>query len=1342
MRWVYDDRGIDRFRPPPDTAGCLPTVLVAGKALFGKDDRLSMLHHDDSRALGSPPPTDDVLGGGGAMGAMMRALDWSATPLGPVEGWPRSLRIVMRIMLTSRYAMWMAWGPELTFLCNEAYRPTLGIKQNRALGRPAPEVWAEIWDVIGPRIQRVLRTGEATWDEALLLFLQRSGFPEETYHTFSYGPVPGDDGGTAGMLCVVTEETERVIGERRLLALRELASGLGGTIALDEVFASVERLSGVLDRDLPFSLIYLFDEGAGMARLVGRTGFTGAHPAAPDSLPLTGDGPWPVADVRTRGEAVLVDDPAVPVADLPTGAWDTPPRQVVAVPIAQQGQDRPAGVLIAGINPYRPYTTDYAGFIELVAGQIASAVANAKAYEEERRRAEALAAIDRAKTAFFSNVSHEFRTPLTLMLSPIEEVLSRPVEVIGERERALLEVAHRNSLRLLRLVNALLDFSRVEAGRIQACFEPLDLCDFTAELASNFRSACERAGLVLTVDCHSLDEPAWVDRDLWEKIVLNLVSNAFKYTLEGGIQVELKGENRHAVLTVRDSGVGIPEAELPRVFERFHRIEGQHGRTHEGTGIGLALVNELAKLHGGAIAVESVEGKGSAFTVTLPLGNAHLPADRLRAARPRASPATGVDAFIEEALRWLPEEARGGPVATEMADLSVPAGAARVLIADDNADMREYMRRLLGNRHAVELAGDGVEALAAVRARRPDLVLTDVMMPRLDGFGLLRSIREDAGLRDLPVILVSARAGEEASVEGLSAGADDYLVKPFSARELIARVDGVLALARVRREAEDHLRELNETLEQRVAVAIAERETAEIQLRQAQKMEAIGRLTGGVAHDFNNLLQVVSGNLQLLAKDLEGNPRAEHRLRNALSGVTRGAKLASYLLAFARRQPLEPKAINLGRLIRALDDMLRRALGEEVEIETVIAGGLWNTLVDPTQVENALLNLAINARDAMQGRGRLTIEAGNAFLDDDYAARHEEVAPGQYVMLAVTDTGCGMSPEVMERVFEPFFSTKPEGQGTGLGLSMIYGFIKQSNGHIKLYSEVGQGTTIRLYLPRVRQAEDIVAETDHGPVTGGVETVLVVEDDADVRATVIELLSDLGYRVLKAKDALSALAIVESGVSIDLLFTDVVMPGPLRSPDLARKARERLPNLAVLFTSGYTENAIVHGGRLDAGVELLSKPYTREALARKLQQVLSAQRQRNQPAPVIVMLDPAAEPAALRILLVEDDELIRLATADLLCELGHAVVDVGDSASALKMLDSEPFDVLLTDVSLPDGSGADLAVAAVARLGGLRVVFATGHDRVPGGDRVPGALLLRKPYSEHSLADILTRVAG
>lgn len=392
------------------------------------------------------------------------------------------------------------------------------------------------------------------------------------------------------------------------------------------------------------------------------------------------------------------------------------------------------------------------------------------------------------------------------------------------------------------------------------------------------------------------------------------------------------------------------------------------------------------------------------------------------------------------------------------------------------------------------------------------------------------------------------------------------------------------------------------TERQEAAAALKKAEQA---LVQAQKMEAIGRLTGGVAHDFNNLLQVIAGNLQLLSRDVAGNEKAERRLQGALAGVRRGARLTQHLLAFSRRQALEPKVVNLGRILSSLEELLQRTLGEEVQIEMMVAGSLWNTFADVAQLENALLNLAINARDAMNGVGKLTIEASNASLDDEYVRTNTGVVAGQYVMLAVSDTGSGMAPEVVAQAFEPFFSTKPEGKGSGLGLSMVYGFVKQSGGHVKIYSEPGHGTTVKLYLPRSHEAEDMRLPPVSTPPVGGKETILVAEDDAEVCATVMEMLSELGYQVLKAHDGESALAIIQSGIHIDLLFTDVVMPGPLRSPDLARKARERLPGIAVLFTSGYTQNAIVHAGRLDAGVELLGKPYSREELARKVRQVLA-----------------------------------------------------------------------------------------------------------------------------------------
>ncbi len=1424
----------------------------------------------------------DFLSGGGELGALLRSYPWDTSSLGPPESWPQSLKMAIRIMLTSRQPIWIGWGEDLKFFYNDPYKSIIGGKHPWALARPTREVWSEIWSQIGPMLDTALGGDEGTYVESQLLIMERNGYPEETYYTYSYSPIPNDDGTVGGIFCANSEDTQRVIGERQLALLKDLAAEAGHARNWREACARSASALARNPRDLPFAMIYIAERDAVGAELAGACGIAPGNAAAPETIVVNDASPWPICEVlQSQSVRIVSNLEALFGADIPAGPWPHPPTQAALIPILPAGDTGRAGVFVVGLNRFRLFDDNYRGFLGLASGQIAAAIANAQAYEEERRRTEALAELDRAKTAFFSNVSHEFRTPLTLTLGPIEDILQEAPAHLPPVHRHRLETAHRNSLRLLKLVNSLLDFARIEAGRTDVNFEPVDLAQLTEELASNFESATERAGLSLAIRCEELPEPVYVDRDMWEKIVLNLLSNAFKFTFEGGIEIELQSspDRESALLVVRDTGVGIPHSELPRLFERFHRIEGQKSRSFEGSGIGLALVQELVKLHGGTVEAKSEEGKGASFTIAIPYGTSHLAADTIGKSRSRVSTSLRAGAFVEEALRWLPD---GNPDdapddrADEPGDfyLQGRTSGARILVADDNADMRAYVRRLLGSRWQVETVSDGVEALAAMRERKPDLVLTDVMMPRLDGFGLLSEVRNDPELRGLPIIVLSARAGEDARVEGLDAKADDYLTKPFSARELVARVNANLEMALLRREmtrelresearfrnmaehapvimwmtdpngsityinrlwtdytgqslevalgfgawealhpedreesrriffkakaargpfrteyrlrrsdgsyrwaisaagprfgddgeflghigsvidiadrkeAEQILKQANELLEQRVAAAITERAQAEAQLLQAQKMEAVGRLTGGVAHDFNNVLQVIGGNLQLLGRDVEGNNHAEQRLQTAIAATSRGSKLASQLLAFGRRQPLAPRVVNLGRLICRFDDMLRRALGEGVEVETVIAGGLWNTFVDTVQVENALLNLAINARDAMEGHGKLTIEVGNAFLDDQCAVRHSEVTAGQDVMIAVTDTGAGIPAEILESVFEPFFTTKPEGQGTGLGLSMVYGFVKQSGGHIKIYSEVGQGTTVRLYLPRSKALEDVETDVEFGPATGGAETVLAVEDDEQVRHTVVDMLSDLGYRVLKAKDAGSALAIIESGVPIDLLFTDVVMPGPLRSPELARKAKERLPNLAVLFTSGYTENAIVHGGRLDEGIELLSKPYSREALARKIQYVLRSQQQRR-----------AAEPASshnarrqsegegqngasgpLRVLLVEDDALIRLSTVDMLESLGHSVEEAGDAPSALERLDKGDFDVLVTDVKLPGISGEDLAARAAQRRPSLGVVFATGYQMAPGaGRRLQGAVVLQKPYDERSIGAALKK---
>ena len=749
-------------------------------------------------------------------------MNWAATPLGPAWSWPQSLRTAVDILLSSRFSMWMAWGPQLTFFCNAAYRPTLGRKYPWAQGRAASEVWEEIWGDIGPRIETVLATGNATWDEALLLFLERSGYPEETYHTFSYSPLRNDSGAVTGMLCVVSEDTDRVIGERRMATLRDLGSDPSVVRTEQETLDFAGRQLDRNRRDLPFTETYLFDADGSAARLAASTGIPAGHPAAPGTIAAGDPDPvWPAAALL-RGESVLVDTSGARFAGLPAGQWGEPPVQALVTPLAQQG-GAPYGFLVAALNRYRPLDEGYRAFVGLVAGHLGAGIASARSYLDEQRRAEVLAELDRAKTTFFSNISHEFRTPLTLIMGPVQE-LQRLLADAGPSVRAELEVVSRNGLRLGKLVNALLDFSRIEAGRMQASYEPADIAQVTAELASVFRSAVERAGLAFGVDCPPLPEPVCLDLGMWEKVVLNLLNNALKFTFEGAVRIAVRAEDGQAVVTVADTGIGVPEQEMPRLFERFHRIENARSRSDEGSGIGLALVQELVQLHGGTITAASTEGAGTTFTIRLPFGHAHLADGALVPAGHTAAVSATADPFVQEALRWLPGPAAdGGAPGEEIIPGYDPdpsarphrALPARVLVADDNADMREYLTRLLRTvGYQVTTVTDGQAALDAVRAEPPDLVISDVMMPRLDGLGLVAALRADARTAAVPALLLSARAGQEASTEGRRAGADDYLVKPFSAAELLERVRSNLGMARFRNRESQFRRTLIDSLQE------------------------------------------------------------------------------------------------------------------------------------------------------------------------------------------------------------------------------------------------------------------------------------------------------------------------------------------------------------------------------------------------------------------------------------------------------------------------------------------------------------------------------------------------
>jgi PAS domain S-box-containing protein len=769
-----------------------------------------------SNAEDQPSETIPWLVGGGAMGALMRSKQWQGTPLGPIENWPQSLKVTAGICISSRFDLIVWWGPELIMLYNDSYCRTLGEKHPRALGSPGREVYPEIWDVIGPMLNHVLETGEATWSADLLLLLERNGYPEETYHTFSYTPIRDECGKVVGVITPVTETTDEVISQRRLLNLRDLASRSVDAKNEDEAWEFAAKALSGNPYDIPFAVLYKFSDDGATARSVATAGISSNDAFLLNEVSLNSSDRIAglIRQVLQTGQPVEFDKLEEFGISLPGGFWGVSPKDLILLPIGQTGQESAMGVFVAGVNRHKKIDEDYRGFLELVAGQIAKSIADARLLDAERKRSESLAALDRAKTAFFSNISHELRTPLTLILGPLEDLLSRGEESFQVR-RGEIELAHRNALRLLKLVNTLLDFSRIEADRMQAVYRPVDLASTTAEIASVFRSAIEKGGLQFDVECQDLGAaPAFVDPQMWEKIVLNLVSNAFKFTLAGKIAVELKPVNGHAELSVRDSGMGIPNSEMPRIFERFHRVEGTHGRTHEGTGIGLALVQELVKLHGGTIRAESELGKGSRFIVSIPLGSSHLPEARVDRNNQQTAPVrASTQAFVEEASAWLPEGASlagADEVPVPLAEFAPSEQAfgirSRVLLAEDNADMRHYLQRLLSEQgYSVAAVGDGEAALEITPTFKPDLILSDVMMPKLDGIGLLRALREDTSTNSIPVILLSARAGEEFQIQGLGAGADDYLVKPFSARELLSRVKAHVDSNQRRRESENRL---------------------------------------------------------------------------------------------------------------------------------------------------------------------------------------------------------------------------------------------------------------------------------------------------------------------------------------------------------------------------------------------------------------------------------------------------------------------------------------------------------------------------------------------------------
>jgi signal transduction histidine kinase len=1151
----------------------------------------------------------EFLAGGGEMGAHMRELDWSKTSLGRPDGWPQSLRSTVSMLLPSKAQICLFWGPEFTVLYNDAYRPAFGVKHPYALGRPGREAWSEIWDSqLHGLLADVVRTGEAFWARDLLFQLERHGFPEETYFDVSYDPVRVESGAVGGVYCIVTETTERVVGERRLALLRDLAARNATARTEREACALAIETLAARSHDIAFALVYLDDA------------LQSATPHAVERL----------ADTRRD----LVHTLAIP---------------------STSGR---AARLVVGVNARRPFDDQYRSFLDLVADQFGTALANARAYEDERHRAEALAALDRAKTAFFSNVSHEFRTPLTLLLGPTEEAATTPGGVL---QGADLETVYRNAQRLLKLVNALLDFSRIESGRVRASFEPIDLASVTSDIASAFRSATERAGIDLIVDCPPLPDAVFVDRDMWEKVVLNLLSNALKFTFAGSITVSLAWQGPDVALTVRDTGVGIAPEDLPHVFDRFYRGERDRARTHEGSGIGRALVRELVTMHGGSVAVASEVDKGTTFRVSIPTGAAHLPADRIGAARAQTSTATGPMPYVSEALRWLPPVEESARPVAPVPDAGV--SLARVLVADDNADMREYMTRLFGDRWAVDAVSDGAAALASAERNRPDVILADVMMPGLDGFELLRALRANPATRTVPVVLVSARAGEEARIEGLDAGADDYIVKPFAARELVARVQAQIVRSKMRSLEEAHAARLTSIFEHTpVGVAILRGPTHVFEYANREYLgmvghrpvigkpvrEALPELEGqglfelldevyrsGVPHVgrsaqvmidrggaqrdetfFDFVYQPLTEDGRVIgltavcfevtelakarrAAELANRAKDEflamlgHELRNPLAPILTALQLMNLrgvTGAERERQIIERQVKHVVRLVDDLLDVSRITRGmvqlrkERLRLADVVTKAI--EIASPS-IEDRRHTLQVDFHGGLEVDGdaaRLAQVFANLlnnaakYTDPAGTIRVRTERVGDAVQVHVTDTGRGIAPEMLPRVFDLFMQERQDlGRvqgGLGIGLAIVRSLVEAHGGSVRAESMGrGKGATFTVTLPLAISAAPIRSVDPpaavFAPAPGS--RILLVDDNHDAATVLADSLRELGHDVLVAHDGPTALvAVAEYRPQIALLDLGLPVMDGFELADRLR-GESGLSDLTLIAVTGYAQ---------------------------------------------------------------------------------------------------------------------------------------------------------------------------
>lgn len=967
---------------------------------------------------------EHFLSGGGEMGALIRSMDWSSNPLGPVENWPQSLKTSVSLCLSSTFPILIAWGPETIQIYNDAYRPICGAMHPESMGMNFRICWESALEVVGDKFTRG-QQGEGTYIKDQQMFLFRYGYLEEAFMTFSFAPIRDETGGVGGIFHPITETTDKMLSARRTQVLRDVAALISKAKSTEEIGRLIGKHHSDFENDLPFLLFYSVDQSTDEANLVGAAGTATAAQLEIATLALASHAnpTWPLSDAAIA--PVIVEGLQERFGDFHCQPYPEPPHSAVILPVFLSGQEMPFGYIVAGVSSRRALDKEYMGFYSLLANTLSNAVSNVYAYEQEQKRAEALAIIDRAKTAFFSNVSHEFRTPLTLMLGPLED-LQQHAMMDDPHIRETVLATKRNAMRLLKLVNNLLDFSRVEAERVKAAFQPANVTQLTTDLASSFRSIIEKAGMKLQVKSSDLNIEAFVDVQMWEKIVLNLLSNAFKYTLEGEISVSVVATAGELLLKVKDTGVGIPENELPHMFERFHRVENSAGRTHEGSGIGLSLVSELVRLHGGTIEVKSVLGKGSTFVVRLPLGSAHLPSEMVHGAGYQAIQTGIKNSFLEEASGLLGdsfEELDRADLETEKAKLN--HADAKILIVDDNADMRGYLKRLLSPEFNIETAVNGSDALEKLNLSKFDLVISDMMMPVMDGKELLKQIRQKEEKHWMPLIFLSARAGEEARIDGLEAGADDYLIKPFSGQELLSKVRAQIKINRTRIQNELRMRDF-------IAVATHELKTP------------LTALSGYV--------QVISAMVGKIETPVSGLSKAADKAKQQVLKMTR---LVDDLLDVSK---LDEGLLPLNIAFFDIIDLIKEII-EDVQSTSpnhhlhLIDTEEIHVYADREKIGQVVTNLLTNAVKYSPGSPKIEI-----------TVKKET----EHVLVSVRDYGMGIDHADQKHVFKRFYRTESANkgfQGFGLGLYLCAEVIGRHKGEISLDSKPGEGSRFAFSLP-------------------------------------------------------------------------------------------------------------------------------------------------------------------------------------------------------------------------------------------------------------------------------------